>query len=127
MSAFITRNRGVIPKGVDGGRTRMTEAEVPQVNRGSKGSMGSYRAGGCRNGVKVIFAVAAKQHTTRFDIPNGKSKKKSNSIKQLLSRVNCLTDKRLLIKAGTTRTLFNLKVDVLVGRVELPRHTTGIV
>jgi hypothetical protein len=41
MSAFITGNRGVIPEGVDGGRTRMTEAEVPHVNRGSKGSMGA--------------------------------------------------------------------------------------
>jgi hypothetical protein len=31
----------------------------------------------------------------------------SNSIEHLLSRVNCLTDRRSQTRDGTTRTLFN--------------------
>jgi hypothetical protein len=73
-SALITRNRRVIPKGIDGGKTKMTEAEVPQVNRGSKGSMGSEGAGGYRDGVKVADAIATKQLTFGVEIFNGKAR-----------------------------------------------------
>jgi hypothetical protein len=57
MSAFVIENRGDIPEGVDGGGTRMIEAKMPQVSRGSKGSMGSDGVGGCWDGVKVTDAI----------------------------------------------------------------------
>jgi hypothetical protein len=85
MSALITRNRGVIPKGVDGGRTRMTEAEVPQVNRGSKGSMGSIGAGASWDGVKVTDAIATKQLAFGVEIFNGKARSNSRLVWEIFN------------------------------------------
>jgi hypothetical protein len=52
----------------------MTETEVPQVNRGSKGSIGSYCASHWWYGVKVANAIAAKQHAVGVEIFNRKTR-----------------------------------------------------
>lgn len=65
----------------------MTETVVPQ--RGGDGEAGMWGggAGDWWNGVEVAIAIAMKHHTSGSDILNRKPKA-SNSIEQLLSRVN---------------------------------------
>ena len=70
------------------------------------------------DGVEIPTTIATKNHTTGLKILDRKKPKSSNSIEQRLSRVNCLTDKRLCKKEGTMRTLVKSNFDAGVRRVE---------
>jgi hypothetical protein len=86
LSYFITSDEGIIPKGVDDGRSRMTEASMP--NGGGDGECGERR-GGNGGGKRVEVAVLSQRSITRrLGISLTEKPRASNSIEQLLSRVN---------------------------------------
>jgi hypothetical protein len=70
---FITSDEGIIPKGVDDGRSRMTEASIP--NGGGDGECGQRRGGsGGGKRVEVAGTIAAKHHAATRNILNRETK-----------------------------------------------------
>jgi hypothetical protein len=73
LSYFITSDEGIIPKGVDDGGSKMTEASMP--NGGGDGESGERRSGsGGGKHVEVAGTIAAKHHATTRNILNRETK-----------------------------------------------------
>ena len=100
MTSFITMDGSIISKQIDGGGPGMTKTLMPEV--GGDGDAGVWTCWAGRVGVQAIRAIAAKRLVGISLIEKPKT---SNSIVQLLSRVNWRTESKLRTKEGTTRTL----------------------
>jgi hypothetical protein len=73
LSYFITSDEGIVPKGVDDGRSRMTESSMP--NGGGDGECGERRGGsGGGKRVDVAGTIAAKHHASTRNILNRETK-----------------------------------------------------
>jgi hypothetical protein len=73
LGYFITSDKGIIPKGVDDGGSRMTEASMP--DGGGDGECGERRPGsGGRESVEVAGTIATKHHASTRNILNRKTK-----------------------------------------------------
>jgi hypothetical protein len=73
LSYFITSDEETIPKGVDDGRSRMTESSMP--NGGGDGKCGERRGGsGGGKRVEVTGTIAAKHHASTRNILNRETK-----------------------------------------------------
>jgi hypothetical protein len=72
LGYFITSDKGIIPKGVDDGGSRMTEASMPN---GGDGECGERRRGsGGRERVEVAGTIATKHHASTRNILNRETK-----------------------------------------------------